>query len=108
MHWWGYRWEHHQGIHAGWARCIKSSCACAASYGYGSDIDPIGFTCTLSAVVSPTRLEETTALDLITEAIDIRGAHSNGVGDDFWNDFEERIAWGEGGYDHGFFEEAAA
>ena len=48
----------------------------------------------LPAVVSPTRLEETTTLDLITEAIDIRGAQSNDVGGDFWNDFEERIAWG--------------
>ena len=49
------------------------------------------------AVVSPTRLDERSALDLITEAIDIRGAQSNDVGDDFWDDFEERIAWGGGG-----------
>ena len=47
-------------------------------------------------VVLPTRLEEATDLDLITEAIDIRGAQSNDVGDDLWNDFEERIALGGG------------
>jgi hypothetical protein len=47
-------------------------------------------------VVLPTRLEEATDLDLITEAIDVRGAQSNDVGDDLWNDFEERIALGGG------------
>ena len=47
----------------------------------------------LTAGILPTRLEEATVLALITEAINIRGAQSNDVGDDFWNDFEERIAW---------------
>ena len=50
----------------------------------------------LPVVLSPTRLKEATVLDLITEAINIRGAQSNDVGGDFWDDFEERIEMGGG------------
>ena len=55
-----------------------------------------------SAVILPTRLGGANALDLLNEAIGIRGDDRMDLTDaapaveleDFWDDFEERIEWG--------------